>query len=95
MGPKNPDFCKKGSNHPSACLAPLDKSNRRVTMLDPKTGKYLSIPTCFQTHHLQFGYDANDTLWTSGGRTVVGWINTRRLDETGGLEGAWPVDHQR
>jgi hypothetical protein len=86
MGPDNPAFCKKGSSHPSAKLSPLDKTNRRVTVLDPKTGKYLAIPTCFQTHHLQFGYDANETLWTSGGRTVVGWINTRMLDETGDLE---------
>jgi hypothetical protein len=86
MGPDNPAFCKKGSSHPSAKLSPLDKTNRRVTVLDPKTDKYLAIPTCFQTHHLQFGYDANETLWTSGGRTVVGWINTRMLDETGDLE---------
>jgi hypothetical protein len=86
MGPDNPAFCKKGSKHPSAKLTPMNKVNRRVTMLDPKTGKYLAIPTCFQTHHLQFGYDANETLWTSGGRTVVGWINTRMLDETGDLE---------
>ena len=39
--------------------------------------------TCFQTHHLQFGYDANDTLWTSGGGQVVGWIDTKICDETG------------
>ena len=32
---------------------------------------------------MQFGYDANDTLWTSGGGPVVGWINTKMLDETG------------
>ena len=42
----------------------------------------LSIPA-FGTHHLQFGYDANETLWTSGGGPVVGWINTKMLDETG------------
>ncbi len=86
MGPNNPAFCKKGSSHPSAKVTPLEKTARRVTMLDPKTGKYLSIPTCFSTHHLQFGYDADETLWTSGGRTVVGWINTKMLDETGDME---------
>jgi hypothetical protein len=52
-------------------------------MLDLKTMKYTFIDTCFGTHHLQFGYDANDTLWTSGGGPVVGWINTKMLDETG------------
>jgi hypothetical protein len=79
----NPDFCKKGSDHPSAKLFPLDKSNRQLTMLDPRTMQYIYVDTCFQTHHLQFGYDANDTLWTSGGGAVVGWINTKMFEETG------------
>ena len=52
-------------------------------MLDPKTMKYTFVDTCFGTHHLQFGYDANDTLWTSGGGPVVGWLNTKMFDETG------------
>ncbi len=84
-GPDNPAFCKKGSNHPSAKLFPLERTNRQITMFDPKTGQYTFVDTCFQTHHLQFGYDANDTLWTSGGGPVVGWINTKMLDETGDL----------
>ncbi len=79
----NPDFCKKGSDHPSAKLFPLERTNRQITMLDPKTGQYTYVDTCFQTHHLQFGYDANETLWTSGGGPVVGWINSKMLDETG------------
>jgi len=82
---KNPDFCRKGSDHPSAKLFPLERTNRQLTMLDPKTGQYSFIDTCFGTHHLQFGYDANDTLWTSGGGQVVGWVNTKMLDETGDL----------
>jgi hypothetical protein len=82
-GPKNPDFCKKGSDHPSAKLFPMEQANRHVTMLDPKTMKYVFVDTCFQTHHLQFGYDANDTLWTSGGGPVVGWVNTKMFDLTG------------
>jgi hypothetical protein len=81
--PNNPDFCKKGSDHPSAKLFPLDRSNRQVTILDPKTNKYTFVDTCFQTHHLQFGYDANDTLWTSGGGPVLGWVNTKLFNETG------------
>jgi hypothetical protein len=54
-------------------------------MLHPKTGQYTYVNTCFQTHHLQFGYDANETSWTSGGGPVVGWINTKMLDETGDI----------
>ena len=67
----------------AAKLFPLELTNRQITILDPKTREYTFVDTCFQTHHLQFGYDANDTLWTSGGRQVVGWINTKMLDETG------------
>ena len=73
----------KGSDHPSAKLFPLEKSARQVAMLDPKTMKYSFIDTCFATHHLQFGYDANDTLWLSGTGPVAGWVNTKMFDETG------------
>jgi hypothetical protein len=79
----NPDFCKKGSEHPSAKAFPLERTNRQITMLDPQTMKYTWIDTCFGSHHLQFGYDANETLWTSGGGQVVGWLNTRKFLETG------------
>ena len=82
-GIDNPAFCKPGSDHPSAKVFPLEKSARQVTMLDPRTMKYSFINTCFGTHHLQFGYDANDTLWLSGTGPVAGWINTRMFDETG------------
>jgi len=82
-GMDNPAFCKKGSNHPSAMVFPLERSSRQVTMLDPKTMKYTFVDTCFSTHHPQFGYDANDTLWLSGTGSVAGWINTKMFDETG------------
>ena len=86
--PENPDWCKKGGDHPSAKVFPLDRTNRRVTMFDPKTGKYTPYQTCFGSHHLQFGYDANETLWTSGAANVAGWINTKLLDETGDIKKA-------
>jgi hypothetical protein len=82
-GAANPDFCRRGSDHPSARLFPLEQSHRQLTRLDPKTMQYTFVDTCFQTHHLQFGYDANDTLWTSGGGPAVGWLNTKLFDETG------------
>jgi hypothetical protein len=88
--PDNPDFCKKGSKHPSAVEFPLDRTNRRVTVYDPATKKYTAYQTCFGSHHLQFGYDANETVWmsTGGGGGNVGWINTKLLDETGDIEKA-------
>ncbi len=82
-GPKNPAFCQKGSDHPSAKLFPLERTNRSLSVLDPKTMKYTFVDTCFQTHHLQFGYDANDTLWTSGGGPVLGWLDTKVFEQTG------------
>jgi len=82
-GMDNPAFCKQGSDHPSAKLFPLDRSARHISVFDPKTQKYSFIDTCFGTHHLQFAYDKDDTLWTSGGGPVVGWVNTRVWDETG------------
>jgi hypothetical protein len=82
-GIENPAFCRKGSEHPSAKAFPLERSGRQVTMLDPKTQKYNLIDTCFGTHHPQFGYDPDDTLWLSGSGPVAGWINSKVYDETG------------
>ena len=65
--PANPDFCKKGSDHPSAKVFPLENANRHLSMYDPATGKFTLISTCFPTHHLIFAEDANNTLWTSAG----------------------------
>jgi hypothetical protein len=79
----NPDFCKAGSDHPSAQLFPIEESARQVAVYNPDTGDYKFVDTCFGTHHLQFQSDDDNTLWTSGGINVVGWINTRMFDETG------------
>ena len=82
-GIDNPAFCTKGSDHPSAKVFPLERSGRQVSVLDPKTMKYSFVDTCFGTHHPQFGYDADDTLWLSGSGPVAGWVNTRVWEETG------------
>ena len=82
-GVENPDFCRKGSDHPSAKLFPVERSTRQVAVYDPKSKKYTFVDTCYSTHHPQFGFDANETLWTSGGGPVVGWLNTKMFDETG------------
>jgi hypothetical protein len=82
----NPDVCKKGSDHPSAKMFPINASNRHVIMLDPATNKFTQVSTCFPTHHVQFGFDANRTLWASSGGAgaeVLGWVNTKALEETG------------
>jgi hypothetical protein len=78
----NPDYCKDGALHPSAKLFPLQNSGRQLAVYDPKTKQLTHISTCYGTHHLMFAEDANNTLWTSGGGQVVGWLNTKMFDET-------------
>jgi hypothetical protein len=82
-GRENPEFCRDGSDHPSAKLFPVENAGRHLGMYDPRTGEYRHISTCFGTHHLMFAMDEDNTLWTSGGGQVVGWLNTRRYLETG------------
>jgi len=82
----NPPVCKAGSEHPSAKLFPVNRSGRHLAVYDPKTQKLTHIGTCFSTHHLMFAEDANNTLWTSGGGPVVGWLNVKMFDETGDEE---------
>jgi hypothetical protein len=80
--PENPSFCQ---THPSAAVAPLKQSARQLSMYDPATRHWELIDTCFTTHHLYFGHDRDNTLWTSAGGPasgVVGWLNTRLFLET-------------
>ncbi|HEU5254855.1 MAG TPA: carboxypeptidase-like regulatory domain-containing protein [Vicinamibacterales bacterium] len=81
----NPDFCKQGSDHPSARAFPLQNSGRHLSMFDPATGAFTLISTCFPTHHLNFAHDASQTLWTSagiGGPGVIGWLNRKMFEDT-------------
>ena len=82
-GQDNPAWCKKGSSNEYAKVFPIEKSTRQVAVLDPKTMKYSFVDTCFGTHHPQFGFDKDNTLWLSGTGQVAGWVNTRVFDETG------------
>ncbi len=82
----NPAHCKEGGDHPSAKIAPQKDSGRQLSFYDPKTAKWTLIDTCFTTHHLYFGHDKNNTLWTSQGQPwsgVVGWLDTKKFEETG------------
>ncbi|MBV9443277.1 MAG: carboxypeptidase regulatory-like domain-containing protein, partial [Acidobacteriaceae bacterium] len=83
-GPSNPEYCKAGSDLPSAKLTPVERSGRQLAVYDPVTKQTSLIDTCFSTHHLVFASDTTNTLWTSsgGGGGVVGWLNTRMWDQT-------------
>ena len=55
-------------------------------MYDPQAKKFTLVDTCFPTHHVQFGFDKDRTLYTSSGgpgAEVLGWVNTKVLEETG------------
>ena len=84
-GRENPAYCLPGSDLPSAKMFPIKESLRQAAVWDPKAGKYTPLNTCFGTHHPQFGFDANDTVWFSGGGDVLGWINTKMYDQTGDI----------
>ena len=79
----NPDWCKEGSDHPSAQYFPVTQSGRQAGYFEPDSQKFVLIDTCFGTHHLQFAENEDDTLFFSGGGQVIGWLNTRVFDETG------------
>ena len=86
--PENADWCRDGSDHPSAKNFPISRSQRQLSYYDTESGEFVHIDTCYMTHHLQFAEDENDTLWLSGSTDVVGWLNTKLYDETGDEQAA-------
>jgi hypothetical protein len=89
--PDNPQFCKKGSDHPSAKLFPLERAGRHLAMYDPQAQKFTLIDTCFSTHHLVFAEDAHNTLWLSSGGAssgILGWLDRKIFEETGDAQKA-------
>jgi hypothetical protein len=84
--PDNPQFCKKGSDHPSAKLFPLERAGRHLAIYDPQAQKFTLIDTCFSTHHLVFAEDTHNTLWLSSGGAssgILGWLDRKVFEETG------------
>ncbi len=80
--PSNPDYCREGSDQPSARLTPMDNAGRHLSVYEPDTGEYHFVDTCFSSHHLQFAEGGNNRLWTSGGGPVIGWLDTDLFMET-------------
>ena len=81
-----PDWCLEGADNKYAQHFPLERGGRNVSVYDPQTEQFSMVDTCFGTHHLQFGFDADDTLYFSGGGPVYSWLNTREFLETGDAE---------
>jgi hypothetical protein len=86
--PGTPAYCRAGSQNPNAKVDPIGANERQLAMFDPKTQKFTFVDTCFGSHHLQFGFDKDNTLWVSGAGERAGWLNTRIFDETGDVQKA-------
>ena len=81
--PDQPKFCVDGAKSAFARYFPLPgKEDRAIYMHDPKQDETVRIQNCYGGHHLQFGYDKDNTLYFSGDGDVIGWLNTRVWDET-------------
>ena len=80
--PENqPAFC---NDHPSAALAPQPTSFRQIQYYDPKTQQFKQVDICFDTHHVQFASDADETLYGNGVFSgAIGWVEHARARETG------------
>jgi hypothetical protein len=79
--PQTPDWCRAGSDHPSAKLFPIIQSQRGLEMYDPKTKTLTTIDTCYTWGHVNI--DENDVLWSSFGPAgVEGWFDTKVWDKT-------------
>ncbi|MBW2274969.1 MAG: carboxypeptidase regulatory-like domain-containing protein [Deltaproteobacteria bacterium] len=86
---QQPDWCTDGAKNRYARFFPLDKPIGRpaqLSVFDYETKKTRLVDTCFGTHHLEFGFDEDDTLYLSGDVRAMGWVNTRVFDETGSAE---------
>lgn len=82
-----PAYCTGSSFY--AQMAPLKTNFRGVEYYDPHTARFHPLDTCFDTHHVRFATDKDETLYGNGPFDGgVGWIKTRVLDETGDLQKA-------
>lgn len=84
---KQPAFCRSGATNTFARNYPLDPrrgsniGGKQAGFYDPKTKQWTLIDVCWWFDHSDFATDADHTLY-SGMDDVLGWINTRKFDET-------------
>ncbi len=87
-GPGNPAWCREGSDNPYAQHYPLNRAARHVAYYDPATEAVELIDTCFNTHHLQFGFEESERLYLSSVGPVIGWLDVEVYEETGDARAA-------
>ena len=53
-------------------------NNMMLGYYDTKTGKFVSVDTAYNTHHLQLDWQGR--IWTDGGGSAAGMLDTKKLD---------------
>ena len=53
-------------------------NNMQLGYYDTKTGKFVSVDTAYNTHHLQLDWEGR--IWTDGGGSAAGMLDTKKLD---------------
>ena len=81
-GPGNPTWCQEGSTNRFAQYYPLTRAARHVAYYDPSTEAVELIDTCFNTHHLQFGFEDSERLYLSSVGPVIGWLDVEVYENT-------------
>jgi hypothetical protein len=61
-------------------LVSKNGNNMQLGYYDTKTNKFVMVDTSYNTHHLQL--DWQDRIWTDGGGSAAGELDTRKLDLT-------------
>jgi streptogramin lyase len=61
-------------------LVSKNGNNMQLGYFDTKTNKFVTVDTGYNTHHLQL--DWQDRVWTDGGGSAAGELDTRKLDLT-------------
>ena len=87
-GPGNPAWCQEGSENRFAQHYPLGRAARHVAVYAPSTEEVALIDTCFNTHHLQFGFEDSERLYLSSVGPVIGWLDVDVYEATGNAEAA-------
>lgn len=87
-GPRNPDWCKKGSDNPFSQHYPIDRAKRHASYYDPATDEFELIDTCFNTHHLQFDFEDDERLYFSSVDSMIGWLDVKEYERTGDAQAA-------
>ena len=78
---ENPNFCREGSDHPSAQAFPIDQSTRQLAYYELETEELTLVDICVTAHHMYI--DDNNIMWLSGDPNAFGWLDIDMLDETG------------